>query len=157
MTSLRPSQRNTAFFLLIILGGNFFLPVFWPSWHGFLPWHEHIILGPVYPGWEDHHGELGRQGGYSHSHVQPASRPIGAPAISSLVNAEGRTHVISVYRSPVGDGTIFNCPIQLLWLTEWPTLLELPSLVWPVGQASLSLSSALLPPPDEPPRPLFIN
>jgi hypothetical protein len=155
MPSSRASQRRIAFFLLIMLGGNFFLSVFWPYWHGFLPWHEHIVLGPIYPGWEDHHRELGRQRGYLHSHLQLAALPVGEPAISSQANTGGSTHVISVYRSPVGDGTIFSCAIQLLWLAEWPTLPEPSSLVWFVGLPSLSLSSALLPPPDEPPRPLF--
>jgi len=143
MNLTRSSQRVTAFFLLIILGWNFFLSVFWPQWRLSLVWHEHIIIGPLYPGWEDHHG---------HRHSPDGSE---IPSAAQFVYHNGgsgvSTKIISLYQSVVGDGTILSLGIQLLWLTEGPILPEFSSIARPLGMASLVLSSAFLSPPDRPP------
>lgn len=136
MITVRASQQLMALFLLIILGVNFFLSVFWPQWRLSLVWHDHIILGPLYPGWEDHHGHR-----HAHSELQSVSNS----------DSGASTKIISLYQSLVADGTVFSFGIQLLWLTEWPTLSNFSSVIWPLGVASLALSSASLPPPDKPP------
>jgi hypothetical protein len=140
-------QRITAFFLLLILGGNFLLSVFWPSWQIFLP-HDHIILGPIYPGWEHHHD---RELAHLAAHAELRHPSMDERAISTEIGAGARSKVISLYRSPAGDDTIFSVEVQLLWLAEWPLLAKLPSLTWSLDQAFLPLSSAFLPPPDKPP------
>jgi hypothetical protein len=146
---MRQPQRVTAFFLLFILGGNFFLPVFWSYWQIFPP-HDHIILGPVYPGWEHHHGELTQpQGPY---HREPIPLLESNRAVFPKTDAAARSKVISLYRSPTGADTILSVEVQLLWLAEWSLLLsKFPTLIWPLDLATLPLSSAFLSPPDKPP------
>ncbi|MFQ5645217.1 MAG: hypothetical protein ACE5FQ_16195, partial [Thiogranum sp.] len=56
IASISAFQRITTFLLLIMLGGNFLLPVSWGKQFDSF-WHAHIILGPIFPGWENHHGE----------------------------------------------------------------------------------------------------
>ena len=143
MNLTRSSQRVTAFFLLVILGGNFVLSVFWYQWRLSLFWHDHIIIGPLYPGWEDHHG-------YRHPHNK-SELPTDDAQFSFYDSNNGvSTKIISVFQSLVG--TILCFGGQLLWLTEWPIVPEFSSIVWwPFGLVSLILSSAFLPPPDKPP------
>lgn len=149
MISTRASQQVTALFLLIILGGNFSLSIFWHQWRVSLLWHDHIILGPLYPGWEDHHG-----------HRHPRSQSKSPPAdvqffVASNGDSGASTKIISLYQSLVGGGTILSFDVQLLWLAEWPILSGFPSLDRPLEEASLAFSSVYLPPPDRPPSPLF--
>lgn len=141
MNLRRPSQRVIALFLLIILGANFFLSVFWHQWRVSLFWHDHIIIGPHYPSWEDHHGH---RHAYDGSELPPDDEQFTS-------DSDVSTRIISLYRSLLGDGTVLSLGVQLLWLTEWPVLSEFTSIVWPLGLVSLVLSSACLPPPDRPP------
>jgi len=98
----------------------------------------------LFPGWEDHH---------AHRHAQDRSELPSADV--QVVSSGKNTKIISLYQSLVGDGTVLSFGMQLLWLTEWPTLSEFSPLVRPLEMVSLTLASAWLPPPDRPPTPLF--
>lgn len=152
MTLRRPSEHITAFFLLLVLGGNFFLSIFWPQWHTTLPWHDHIILGPVYPGWEHHHHEnLGRPAGYTYSHT-PATSSSAVTIQAGLAGmAPGGSKVISLYRLPAGDVTVVGFGVQLLWLARWAILAEPTPLTWPVDLTTPVPANTFLSPPDKPP------
>jgi len=143
-----------AFFLLIIFGANFLLLTLWPQANVFLP-HDHLILGPIYPGWEDHHAELAHSK-RGHSHSEPA-RPLESRQTISVERDTGIPgKVISLYRLPAGEDSILSFGVQVLWLPEWPILPELSLLTWPLDPVSLFLSSVFLPPLDKPPS-LFLR
>ena len=154
MTSVRPARRLVALFLLTVLGGSLFLSTFSDRWYLALPWHDHIILGPLVADWENHHhGPLTYPGRYSRSE-HGSTHFSGRDQVVSLVTDTGvPSKVLSVYRLPVGDNSIFSFGVQLLHSAEGPTLPELsPPLICPLSLGFLILSSAFLPPPDKPPR-----
>ena len=154
MTPVRPARRFVALFLLTVLGGSLFLSTFSDRWYLALPWHDHIILGPMVPNWENHHHEpLTYPGRYRHSeHGSPHF--FGREQVVSFVTDTGvPSKVLSLYRLPAGDNSIISFGVQLLHSAEGPTLPELsPPLICPLGWGFLTLPSAFLPPPDKPPR-----
>lgn len=153
MAAVRPPQPIMAFFLLIIFGANFLLLTLWPQANVFLP-HDHLILGPIYPGWEDHHEVL--HSSKCHSHSEPARSGENRQTISVERDTGMRSKVISLYRLPAGEDSILSFGVQVLWLSEWPILPEFSPLTWPLDPVSLSLSSVFLPLLDKPPS-LFLR
>lgn len=143
------AHRIAAFCLLIILGANVILPALWPGWQVALP-HDHLFLGPVYPGWEHHHAGLTHAQKYHQHRIEPIPPLQSELTVFDPSQAAG-SKVISVYHSPAGDETLVSVAAQLLWLPEWPLLSNFPSLVWPISSTSQILSSVYLPPPDQPP------
>jgi hypothetical protein len=143
------AQRIAAFCLLIILGANVILPAVWPGWQVALP-HDHLFLGPVYPGWEHHHAGLTHAQKYYQHRIEPIP-PLQSELTVFDPTQPAGSNVISLYRSPAGDDTLVSAAAQLLWLTEWPPLFHFPSLVWSISSTPQILSSAYLVPPDQPP------
>ena len=154
MTSVRLDRRSVALFLLTVLMGSLFLSVFSDRWYLALPWHDHIILGPIVPGWENHHhGPLTYPERHGHSQ-HGLAHSSGREQVVSLPTDTGvHSQVLSLYRLPEGNYSILSFGAQLLHSTEGSILPELsPFLTWPITLGFLTLSSTFLPPPDKPPR-----
>jgi hypothetical protein len=152
MALIRPARPVTAFLLLIVFGGNFFFPLIYKHWYAFLPQHDHIILGPVYPGWELHsHGELIDPATYRHSRRDTFHPLEPKQTVSAEIDIGPRGKVISLYHLPLENGTILAFGVQLLWLDESIVLPEPSSLIWPADLTTLVPISIFLPPPEKPP------
>jgi hypothetical protein len=151
---VRPARRLAALFLLTVLGGSLFLSAFSDRWYLALPWHDHIILGPMVPGWENHHhGPLAYPGRYDHSRHGSMHVSGREPGVSLVTGTGAHSQVLSLYRLPAGDSSIFSFGVQLLHSAEASTLPELsPFLTWPLRLGFLTPASTSLPPPDKPPR-----
>ena len=173
MTPVRPARRFAALVLLTVLVGSFFLSVFSDRWYEALPWHDHIVLGPMLPGWENHHhGPWAYPGGFGHPPwACAAARPgscqrAGGAGQHGLTHSSGRGQVVSLatgigvdsmvlslYRLPEGGTSVFSFAAQLLQSAAGWTLPELsPFLSWPLSLGFLILSSLFLRPPEKPPR-----
>jgi hypothetical protein len=154
MTPARLARRLVSLFLLIVLMGSLLLSVLSDRWHLALPWHDHIILGPVVPGWENHHHDpLAYPGRFGHSQ-HGLMHFSGREQLVSLRTDTGvHSKVLSLYRLPEGFTSIFSFGVYLLHSAEGSMLPRLsPFLTWPLSLGFLTLSSTFLPPPDKPPR-----
>jgi hypothetical protein len=151
---VRPAYRCIALVLLTVLMGSLFLPAFSDRWYEGLPWHDHILLGPMVPGWENHHhGPWTYPGASSHAQPDLAHRSGRQPGISLVAGIGVHTVVLSLYRLPEAGTSIFSFATQMMHSAQGWTLPELsPFLILPLSLGFLSLASVFLRPPDKPPR-----
>jgi hypothetical protein len=132
--------------------GSLFLSAFSDRWYEALPWHDHVLLGPMLPGWENHHhGPWVYPGSFGpHGSAHFAGRQ---PGVSLVTGIGVQTVVLSLYRLPEGGASIFSFAAQLLDSAAGWTLPELsPFLIWPLSLGFLTLASLFLRPPEKPPR-----
>lgn len=147
------SRCFSIFLLLIAMGANFLLPLLCHHWQTAVPWHDHIIVGPVYPGWESHsHNARSHPEQHAHFGQEPASstqqdqRPIFAE-----MDAATHSQVLSLYRPPAWGDSVLSTGDQLLLSVDWLSSLISFPLIRTLDLSHHALKSVALPPPDKPP------
>ena len=144
-------QHRTILLLVVFLGSHLIFPLMSRRWYLSLPAHDHIILGVIHPGWENHsHGEPDQQShssfskNYAHTHSELSPHHHHQSPASSKI--------ISIYHSPTGDGdSVVSAGSQSILLFNWSPTPDLRQFTWPLSSPQLSNTGVLLPPPDRPP------
>jgi hypothetical protein len=126
------SQRIAAFFLLLILGANFLHSIFWHDLRLSPPWHDHIILGLVDPGWEYHHrGELtnAQESYHSQGKLTLLSKRLSEKSwsrLSSLLEQPGKATPQSTFQTGSKSEQTISAAVKAIGRSKIISLYRLP-------------------------------
>lgn len=157
---VRLSRWGTVLILALFLAGNLILPLIDRSYYLFLPSHDHIILGPVQPGWENHpHGEsISLAGAWqkgNHSYGDDLYHSYSPNHSFDATDVLTRSKIISIAYPQTGYYSVFCYEGQPLLLAGWLMPPDLIRLIWPLKPAEVTSLDIFLSPPDKPPKTFY--